>query len=63
MTQKEAILKEVEDIPDHLDDVLEFIHYLKYRRREEQLEIMTASESSLQKDWSSPEEDDAWRDL
>ncbi|RPH98968.1 MAG: DUF2281 domain-containing protein [Calditrichaeota bacterium] len=63
MTQKEAIIKEVEDIPDHLNDVLEFIQYLKYRRRREQFEITMASESSLQKDWLLPEEDDAWGDL
>jgi hypothetical protein len=63
MTQEEDILKEVEAIPDHWDDVLENIQYLKCKHRREQLEIMTASESSLQEDWLKPEEDHTWRDL
>jgi hypothetical protein len=63
MTQKEAILKEIEELPDQLNDILEFVKFLKYKKQQEKSEIAFAAESSLKKDWVKPEEDEAWRNL
>ena len=37
--------------------------FLKTKYQQEQLEISILSESSLQKDWLQPEEDEAWQNL
>ena len=63
MTKKDSILKEIEDIPNNLDEVLNFIKFVKYKHIRDKFEITSASESSLQKDWLNPEEEEAWRDL
>lgn len=63
MTQKELILKEIDDLSDDLDEILDFIKFLKYKRAQEKLEITVASESSLKKDWLDPVEDEAWQNL
>jgi hypothetical protein len=36
---------------------------LQNKRQQEKLEITLLSESSLQKDWLKPEEEEAWQDL
>lgn len=64
MDKKELLIKEIEQAPDTLlDEVLDFLHYLKSKVRDESLETAIASESSLKKDWMKPEEDAAWENL
>lgn len=64
MTKKELLINELEQIPEpFLDEVLDFIHFLKAKITKERLYTAIASESSLKKDWLSPEEDEAWQDL
>ncbi|RMH88089.1 MAG: DUF2281 domain-containing protein [Calditrichaeota bacterium] len=64
MSYKEAILKEIENIPEELlKEVLMFIQFLKFKINQEEWEILLASESALKKDWLRSEEDEAWRDL
>jgi hypothetical protein len=64
MNTKEAIAHEIEQVPEQLlDRVLEFLISLKSQYQQEKLEITIMSESSLAKDWLSPEEDKAWQDL
>jgi hypothetical protein len=64
MNTKEAIAREIEQVPEPLlDQVLEFLLSLKSQYQQEKLEITMMSESSLAKDWLSPEEDEAWQDL
>jgi hypothetical protein len=64
MSKKELLLHEIEGITEPvLDQVLDFVHFLKTRTLAEKLAPALASESSLQKDWLRPEEDDAWRNL
>jgi len=46
-----------------LEEVVDFIRFLKTKMIQEKYEITVASESSLKKDWLRPEEDEAWRDL
>ena len=64
MTIKEKRLQEIEKAPEPLlQEVLNFIQFLQNKRQQEKLEITLLSESSLQKDWLKPEEEEAWQDL
>ncbi len=61
---KELIAKEIEKIPEqYLEDLLDFIRFLEAKAVREGIETALASETSLNKDWLRPEEDEAWRDL
>jgi hypothetical protein len=61
---KEILLRETEDLPiSLLQEVLDFIRFLKMKAAQERLETALLSQSTLQKDWLRPEEDEAWRDL
>jgi len=60
----ELLFKEIENLPEHLkDELLDYIQYLKSRAAKEKYDLALISESSLQKDWLRPEEDEAWSDL
>ena len=62
MTKKEILLSEIEQVPEPLlDEVLDFVYYLKIKIIREQMDTAIASESSLKKDWLKPEEDKAWQ--
>ena len=64
MNKKELIVREIERVPEPLlEEVLDFVRFLKTKRAQEKLGVSILSESSLQKDWLRPEEDKAWRDL
>jgi hypothetical protein len=61
---KERLLQEIDQIPEELlMEVLDFLQFLKSKHLQSKLEVSTLSESSLQKDWLRPEEDEAWQDL
>lgn len=64
MSKKELLISEIEQVPESfLDEVLDFIHFLKTKIIKERLNTAVASESSLKKDWLKPEEDEAWQSL
>jgi hypothetical protein len=64
MSKRELLLNEIEQVPESfLDEVLDFIHFLKTKIIKEKLETAIASESSLKKDWLRSEEDEAWQSL
>jgi len=64
ITEKELIVSEIEQLPESLlEEILDFIHFLKTKATKGKLETVIASESSLKKDWLRPEEDKAWQDL
>jgi hypothetical protein len=61
MDKKHLIAKEIEHVPEPiLEEVLDFVRFLKNKRVQEKLELSLLSESSLKKDWLRPEEDEAW---
>lgn len=65
MNFKEEIIKELDNTPDFLlEEVINFIQFLK-RKHLSQKNSQTAllSESTLQKDWLTSEEDKAWQHL
>jgi len=64
MSLKELILKELEKVPDqYLEEILNYIRFLETKIECDSVETTLASESSLQKDWLLPEEDEAWQHL
>jgi len=64
MNKKELILNEIEQVPEPLlEEILDFVRFLKTKAMREKMETAIASESSLKKDWLRPEEDEAWQDL
>ena len=63
MSKKEIIVQELETVPEKdFDTLLVFIHSLKSRNAEDTAPALLA-ESSLMKDWLSPEDETAWADL
>jgi len=64
MSKKELLLKEIEEVSEPiLDEVIDFIQFLKTKTIQENLSITIASESTLRRDWLRPEEDEAWQGL
>lgn len=64
MSKKEVLISEIEQVPDsYLDEVLDFVHFLKSKIIRENIDTAIVSESSLRKDWLLPEEDEAWQGL
>jgi hypothetical protein len=64
METKELIHREIEVFPEpYLEEVLDFIHFLKDKAMKRKMETAILSESVLARDWLSPEEDEAWKNL
>lgn len=64
MSTKELIRSELDHVPDAaLEEILDFVRFLKAKAAAERLGDAVASESSLKKDWLTPEEEQAWSDL
>lgn len=61
---KNIIIEELKDIPDEFaSEILDFIKFKKIQKKSEKIHTHFASENSLAKDWLTPEEDEAWKDL
>ncbi|RLG28943.1 DUF2281 domain-containing protein, partial [Methanosarcinales archaeon] len=59
VTKVELIVNEIEQVPESfLEEILDFIRFLKIKSKTNKLETMIASESSLKRDWLRPEEDE-----
>ena len=64
MPKKEVLLNEIKGVPEiFFNELLDFIHFLKAKVIRDKTSNAVLSESSLKKDWLSPEEDKAWQDL
>ena len=64
MLDKERVIREIHDLPEPLiQEVLDFVRLLKTKATREISETAILSESALQKDWLTSEEDEAWRNL
>jgi hypothetical protein len=64
MSNKDVLLHEIEEVPDSfISEIIDFIRFLKTKVIKERMDTAIASESSLQKDWLKPEEDEAWENL
>ena len=64
ISKKDQIIEELNNFPeDLLDEIFDYVKYLKGKLIKENMETAIMSESSLKKDWSRPEEDKTWQDL
>ena len=64
MTARTQLINEIETLPPkYLLEILGFIEYLKFKRAKNITETMFFAETSLAKDWNTPEEDEAWDSL
>lgn len=64
MDKKQLLLSEIEGVPESvLDEILDFVQFLRKKVTGERMDTAIASETSLAKDWVRPEEDEAWEDL
>ena len=64
MTNHAALMKEIETLPlACINEVIDFVAWIKQRKLSQIPETMLMSEASLSKDWNTPEEDDAWANL
>ena len=62
MTQRQKLINEIKKAPDNIfKEVYDFYQFLKNKSSNN--DILTASESSLKKDWLKEDEDKAWQDL
>jgi hypothetical protein len=58
------LIQEIESLPsDCIQEIMDFVRYLKLKQLKNIPETMILSEQSLAKDWNTPEEDEAWADL
>jgi len=64
MTIKDKLIEELQTLPEALvAELLEHARALRVKERGSARETAIASERSLSRDWSRPEEDEAWKDL
>ena len=60
----DLIIEELNEFPENLlDEIFDYVIYLKGKLIKKNMETVILSESSLKKDWSRQEEDDAWQHL
>lgn len=63
MSTQELISKEVENLPEDLQrEVYDFVRLLR-EKSDEGFNGLLLSQSTLAKDWDTPEEDAAWANL
>ena len=61
--KQEDILRELKQLPkDTMDEILDFIKFLKLRDSDA-TDAYISGEKSSEEDWLEPEEDKAWQDL
>lgn len=64
MGTKEMLISEIKNLPEpFVSEVYDFVSSINERIRQEKLDASAVSESSLEKDWLKPEEEEAWQGL
>jgi hypothetical protein len=64
MSSQNTLLRELDTLPpSYVDEVFDFVAYLKQKHLASISETALLSEAALSKDWDSPEEDEAWASL
>ena len=64
MVAMKQLVNEIEALPTEcLQELVGFVENLKLRTSKILPETVAYAESSLAKDWNTPEEDEAWADL
>jgi len=64
MTTKEKIVQEIDELPESvLDEIMDFVRFLKQKKKHAPSETMLLSEAVLKKEWVNEAEDEAWKNL
>ena len=64
MSTLDTVVREIEHEPEPvLQEVLDFVRFLKNKMAQDRFDTARASEPALAKDWNRPEEDQAWGTL
>jgi len=64
MTSRAVLQRELETLPAAcLNEVIDFVVWIKQRKLAHVPETMLLSEAALSKDWDTPKEDEAWASL
>jgi hypothetical protein len=64
MSTLELIANEIKHLPEPMKlEVYDFARFLRTRSSEDAFNGLLLSESVLNKDWETPEEDEAWSNL
>ena len=64
MTEINQLVNEIETLPsEYIQEVIDFVGYLKLKKLKDIPETMILSEKALAKVWDTPEEDEAWANL
>lgn len=64
MSTRELLERELDVLPESLQrEVYDFVRSLKAKSDPDAFNGLLASESTLARDWNSPEEDAAWANL
>lgn len=64
MNKIDELIEEVREMPEPaIEEVLDFVRFLKVKQASEQRETALLSEQALAKEWLRPEEDEAWQHL
>lgn len=64
MAAKSQLIREIDSLPaDCLEEILDYICFIKQKRLSLATDTMYVSEKTLARDWNSAEEDAAWADL
>jgi hypothetical protein len=64
LSDRDILLHEINTLPaECLGEVVDFVEYVKRKQLKKIPETMFLSEVSLAREWDTPEEDEAWRNL
>jgi hypothetical protein len=67
MSTREILSEEIKKSPENiLKELYDFLLFLKYKKRNssnDEAKTHLASEKVLARDWDTPEEDEAWKNL
>lgn len=64
MSTREVLSEEINNTPEGLlKELYDYLLFLRQKRQSDKILTHIISEKSLSRDWDSPEEDEAWKNL
>jgi hypothetical protein len=67
MSTREILSEEIKKTPENiLKELYDFLLFLKYKKQtgtKDEVKTHVASEKVLSREWDTPEEDEAWKNL
>ncbi len=64
MSTREVLFEEIKNTPEGLlKELYDYLLFLRQKQQSDKILTHIVSEKSLSRDWDSPEEDEAWKNL